>query len=303
MLRFGAAAALLAACLWLFDGRTIVDRLLTMELGWMLAAVAALLMQTVLMALRWRLVARCLGTEMSAAWALREYGAGQFVNATLPGGVLGDATRAVRARDGRTGLRGAATAVAIERGLGQIGLAVVAGSGLAATILLPGGFTPSLVLTAAMAAVLAVIALLLIAIMQNARGARLIRKCLPSQRVARTQAVLSIAAALLNVAAFAACARATGTLLPTGAALVLIPAILTAMLIPLTIGGWGWREGAAAALFPIVGATPAAGVAAGIAFGTAILLAVLPFAALALCYRPAGRVRPIVGEVEPKGAE
>ncbi|WP_179380787.1 lysylphosphatidylglycerol synthase domain-containing protein [Jannaschia marina] len=298
-----AAALLLLTCLWLFDARAILDRLVELEIGWLFAAVAALLAQTVLMALRWRLVARCLGTEMGRTWALREYLAGQLANATLPGGVLGDAARAARAREGAAGLRGAAMAVAIERGLGQAGLGAVAATGLAATMLWPGGFDPPAPLAATIAAVFAAAALLLVAGARTGRGARILRFCVPSLPVGMAQAALSLGAAALNVAAFAAAARATGTTLDPGAAVVLIPVILTAMLVPLTVGGWGWREGAAAALFPLAGATPAAGVAAGVAFGTAILLSVLPFAALALSYRPAGRVRPILDASAPKGAE
>jgi hypothetical protein len=88
-----------------------------------------------------------------------------------------------------------------------------------------------------------------------------------------------------------------------GAALVLVPLILAAMLIPLTVGGWGWREGAAAALFPLAGASSVAGVSAGIVFGGAILLSVLPVVAFALSGRPSGRARPIVPAASSKGPE
>jgi len=56
----------------------------------------------------------------------------------------------------------------------------------------------------------------------------------------------------------------------------LIPLILTAMLIPLSVAGWGWREGAAAALFPLAGAAPDAGLAASAAFGALMLAAAMP---------------------------
>ena len=96
------------------------------------------------------------------------------------------------------------------------------------------------------------------------------------------QIVLSLVIAMLIIFSFYACARATGTILPANTLLTLIPLILTAMLIPLSVGGWGWREGAAAALFPLVGALPSAGVAASIAYGTMMLIAALPAAVLIL---------------------
>jgi glycosyltransferase 2 family protein len=79
-----------------------------------------------------------------------------------------------------------------------------------------------------------------------------------------------------NLAAFAFCARATGTALPLAAILALVPLILLTMVLPLTIGGWGLREGAAAALFPLAGASAAAGLATSIAFGLMLLVSVLP---------------------------
>jgi len=61
------------------------------------------------------------------------------------------------------------------------------------------------------------------------------------------------------------------------------------MLIPLSVAGWGWREGAAAALFPMFGASVEAGVAMGICYGTLVLIAALPGVAFALS--PVGKTR------------
>ena len=56
----------------------------------------------------------------------------------------------------------------------------------------------------------------------------------------------------------------------------LVPLILFTMLIPISISGWGLREGAAAALLPSRGATASGGLAASVAFGLAFITAVLP---------------------------
>lgn len=90
------------------------------------------------------------------------------------------------------------------------------------------------------------------------------------------QIVLSAGTTLCNLAAFAFCARAVGVVLPPVVILALVPLILFTMLIPLTISGWGVREGAAAALFPLAGATASEGFAASVAFGLVLLVAVLP---------------------------
>jgi uncharacterized membrane protein YbhN (UPF0104 family) len=90
------------------------------------------------------------------------------------------------------------------------------------------------------------------------------------------QVALSFATAGLNVAAFAFAARATGTELSLAETMALGPAILAFMLVPLTVSGWGLREGAAAALFPLAGATAEAGLAASVTFGLTFIVAALP---------------------------
>jgi len=90
------------------------------------------------------------------------------------------------------------------------------------------------------------------------------------------QAWLSLGTALWNIAAFLLCARAVGAMVPVWDALVLVPLILLSMLIPLTIGGWGLREGAAVAILPIAGATQAEALATSVAFGIAMVLASAP---------------------------
>ena len=67
-----------------------------------------------------------------------------------------------------------------------------------------------------------------------------------------------------------------GVSLPPATALVLVPLIVFTMLMPFTVGGWGLREGAAATLLPLAGATAAQGLAASVAFGLAFLVATLP---------------------------
>ena len=76
--------------------------------------------------------------------------------------------------------------------------------------------------------------------------------------------------------AFWASAAAVGLSLSFAAVVTLVPLILLAMLIPITISGWGLREGAAAALLPLAGATVSESLAASVVFGLVGLIAVLP---------------------------
>ncbi|MEM8578231.1 MAG: lysylphosphatidylglycerol synthase transmembrane domain-containing protein [Pseudomonadota bacterium] len=269
-----ASAALLAVILILADGAALWDRLRTVSSGWIGASVLAVSAATLSMARRWQLVARHVGLELGFGTAVREYYVSVFTNQTVPGGITGDLARAVRARHGAD-FRTAALSVAVERLLGQVAVFGTLAVGLAAAFVLPGGIgwgpwawaVPAAALVCAAAVVLAA----------PGRGAvpRFAALVLALQRRPElaAHAVLTCACLILG---FYAAARATGTVIPPEGWATLIPLVLIAMLVPLSVGGWGWREGAAAGLFPLIGAAPEAGIAAGVAYGTAVLVSALP---------------------------
>jgi uncharacterized membrane protein YbhN (UPF0104 family) len=99
---------------------------------------------------------------------------------------------------------------------------------------------------------------------------------LVSRRLLPRQVALSAATTACILIAFWASAAAVGVSLSFAAVVTLVPLILLTMLIPITISGWGLREGAAAALLPLAGATVSESLAASVVFGLVGLIAVLP---------------------------
>ena len=278
-----AVPLLLLAVLWrLADGPSALARLAAAEPAWLAVALAALHAQVLLSALRWERVAAALEAPLPAGRAVPEYYVAQLLNATLPGGVAGDAARAVRRRGGAGGLPRAAAAVAVERLAGQIALAAALAAGLALSYALPMPVDWPAGLRPAVAAVLAALAVALALVLAASRPAwaaatgRALRAALFARGRIGAQALLAAAIVALNLLSFAAAARATGTPLSPLSALILGALVLSAMLVPLSVGGWGWREGAAAALFPVFGASAAAGLAAGVAHGILMLVTALP---------------------------
>jgi uncharacterized membrane protein YbhN (UPF0104 family) len=289
LIRFGQLAATigLLALLWrIADGPETARILSSAAPIWLVAAIGALTVQTVLSAARWRLTASQLGINLPAMHALHEYYLGQMVNQAVPGGVIGDAGRAVRSR-GQAGLLAAGQAVIFERIAGQIAMFLAMASAFLTTLLISGGFdwpawlVPPVLLVIAIGLALPAV-LFSGAHLPGRLGARLMNlwqvvgHALAARKVLPMQIVLSAGTTLCNLAAFAFCARAVGVVLPPVVVFALVPLILFTMLIPLTISGWGVREGAAAALFPLAGATASEGFAASVAFGLVLLVAVLP---------------------------
>jgi uncharacterized membrane protein YbhN (UPF0104 family) len=290
MLRIGrlALAGVLLVLLWqVADGPAAARLLAAADPAWLAAAAAALTAQTLLSALRWRLVAAQLGIRLGLREAVAEYYLSQAVNQALPGGMAGDAGRAFRSR-GEAGLLASGQAVVFERLAGQVAMFAVLAVAFATTLAVPGGLDWPGWLLAPVAALLAAGAalpgavLLAVRVLPGslgagaARVARAAGRALFAPGIRLRQIGLSLGTALCNIAAFACAAAAVGASLPLPAALALVPLVLLAMVVPLGFGGWGLREGAAAALLPLAGTAPSEALAASVAFGLVFLGASVP---------------------------
>ncbi len=271
---FAVSVCILSLVIWWADAGAVMSHLYGASVGWLVLASLSLTVLTFVMAKRWQIVAQAVDIGIDYRRAVAEYYIAQLVNLLLPGGVVGDVARAVRVRDAGDMLR-AAHSVAAERIVGQVVTFGALGLGLGVAIVLPGGIAwPAMTWVGLGAALVAVAVFAMISRYTGATGRfiRLIGRLLTDIRVLG----LSLLITVLLIFSVYACARATGTSVPPSGWFTLIPLILSAMLIPFSVGGWGWREGAAAALFPLIGATPDAGIAMGIAYGGMMMIAALP---------------------------
>lgn len=285
-LRLLITAAILVMLWQAVDGPAALALLLRADPLWLALAVVALSAQTVVSALRWRLTARALGQAISMGRAIREYYLSQIVNQSLPGGVLGDAGRAVRARHA-AGLKRAGQAVVFERLAGQLALFIVTMLAVFIVLAMPESAALPLWVVRMVAVAGAVLAGAGLLLWLVSRGKKTLNRhirdwidafalAVLARDVLPRQILFSLATTVLNLLAFALCARATGTVMPVLAVMIVVPLILFTMLIPVSVSGWGLREGAAAALFPVIGATATQGLAASVAFGLMFLLSTLP---------------------------
>ncbi|MGN5381369.1 lysylphosphatidylglycerol synthase transmembrane domain-containing protein [Streptomyces lasalocidi] len=129
-----AGAVILGALLWRLGTGALLDGLRRIDTAAVLAALGIGVATTVLSAWRWQLVARGLRIRLPFGPAVADYYRALFLNAALPGGILGDVHRAVRHGQSAGDLRRGVKAVVLERVAGQIALAVF---GAAALLILP----------------------------------------------------------------------------------------------------------------------------------------------------------------------
>src|SRR5689334_342221 len=166
--RLAGGAAILAVLVWRVGAGPFVDGIRLTTAGALAAAIAITSLSTLCCAWRWSLVAGGLGVEVPLRAAVSAYYRSQFLNSTLPGGVLGDVHRGLlhgrAAGDLGRGLR----SVAWERASGQ---AVQALLTVAVLLLLPPpGGSRRLVVACVVAAVAGVA--LVVALVRLRAGSR-----------------------------------------------------------------------------------------------------------------------------------
>ena len=287
-LRWLFSLAVLAALLAWLDPRAVAEQIIAIEIGWLLAALLFSVIQILLSAWRWRFTARQLELPLGWRQAVSEYYLAGFVNQVLPGGVLGDAWRAHRHARASDSTGPAWRAVIIERASGQLVVAVAA---LAIIVLTPtwrnalaGVWTSIGPIPAIIGTALVVVVTLLLTwrLLSRFRPDLIqvfredIVRALLSPRVLPIQLLLSMLIVFSYMLIFALTARGIGIELPFGWLLAVALPVLLAMLIPITVAGWGLREATAAAVWMAMGLPAEQGVAVAMAYGVVIFLASLP---------------------------
>ncbi len=276
-------AGVLAVVVWRLGAGPFVDGVRTVD-RWALSAAAGIaVLTTVCCAARWRLVARGLGMDLPLRSAVASYYRSQFLNTVLPGGVLGDVHRAARHGRDVDDLGRSFRAVAWERSAGQVvQVAIVA----IVLVAVPSPVRSSMpVVLVALAATVLVAVLLARALptdgtawweralrtaVSDARDGLLARRSWPG--IVLTSLVIVAG----HTATFLVAARAAGSTASPTRLLPLVLLVLLATTLPISIGGWGPREGVAAWAFSLGGLTADQGVATAVVYGVLVLVASLP---------------------------
>jgi uncharacterized membrane protein YbhN (UPF0104 family) len=249
--------------------------------GWALFAAFGIgIATTVGCAWRWSLVAAGLGVRLPLWHAIGSYYRSQFLNTTLPGGVVGDVHRAVRhgADIGDVGL--GVRAVVLERVAGQ---AIQVAFAVVVLTMFPSPlrrYMPGV----AVALIATCFGLVLLGrVLTPARVRRIVadlRHGFAARRVWVGVVLSSTVVAAGYLTMFVVAARTAGSTAPLQRLVPLTMVALMAMILPVNIAGWGPREGVAAWAFGAAGLTATQGVSTAVTYGLLIFVGSLPGAAV-----------------------
>jgi len=275
------SVALFGALGFFLEPRDVMARLVEMDPAWVSIALLLSIAQVVGSAWRWRFTAGRLGLELPMPRAVSEYYLATFLNQVLPGGVVGDVSRAWRhAREADT--RASVQSVAFERLSGLIVMSVVAA---VSALLLLGDVSAGARMGLGLLIVSGLGWALWTAGRARARPGSTqlmhdLRRALLDGLAFPVQLSSSAAVVASYIAIFVMAGRAVQVDMSGLMLAMLAGPVLMSMLVPVTIAGWGLREVAAAALWSAAGLTASDGVAVSVSYGLLVLVSSLPGAAI-----------------------
>jgi glycosyltransferase 2 family protein len=262
--RIVGSAMTFAVLVWRVGTGPFLDGVRTVDGRALAAAAGIAVLTTVCCAWRWKIVTRGLGADLSLPAAVAAYYQSQFLNLTVPGGIVGDVHRGVS-----HGLR----AVVWERAAGQVVQVTLT---VVALLALPSPVRSSMPLVAAALAV-ALAGVVLVARRRPARG----RSRLLSRREWLGVGLTSALVVAGHSATFLIAARTAGVTASPARMLPLALLVMIGATLP-SVGGWGPREGVTAWVFGAAGLGAGHGVATAVAYGVMVFVASLPGAAVLL---------------------
>jgi uncharacterized membrane protein YbhN (UPF0104 family) len=287
------SAALIGWLLHRTDIAPVAARFGRTDIILVVAAIAVMMGQLLATAWRWQLIGRTMGMPLGGDETVRLTLIGQFFSQTLPSAIGGDAVRAwALARRGvPTGK--AAGSVLADRGIALLVLVGLVGATWpllharvsdpalrgAVAMLVTGtgcGLALFLVFQARLSAVLGHVH----ALHPLASIAQDIARILTQVRAIVPIVTVSVVVHLGVIASAWLLARALTIEVSFLDCLVLIPPIVLVTTLPISIGGWGVREGAAVLAFGYVGVPAADALALSVAFGLTQIAVGLPGGAL-----------------------
>ena len=287
LLSFVAKAAISALLLYLSLRRVNLDslgqRLSELDWRWVAAIFATMTVQVGFNALRWRNIAEVCGARLRTKTALTYSFIGQFFSQVLPSTVGADAVRIWLLARGGAGWPTAIYSVLIDRVVGVTALAILVTASLPWSLHLvqdPVARTALVVIGfGALAAAMVFLGLGMprLTIMERwwatrhlATASQLAWQLCRSSAALRVT-VIAIAVHLLTVLAAWSAARAAHASIDFVQTLfVVLPVILIAN-IPISIAGWGVREGAMVMAFSYAGLAEGDGLIVSILYGATSL--------------------------------
>jgi len=291
-LMFVLKAAVTLGLIWVvlsnIDMADTIDRVRSVSLPVAVGGLALLLILALLSIIRWQIVMRQFGRVLGFGLTTRLFFEGLFFNQALPSTVGGDGVRIYRSFRAGLTLPGAINSVVLDRILGLTSLMILAAIAQPLFYERVDSIGARLSFTAVfLVAVSAILFLLLLGFLPEwvrrwKLMSGLVSLSYAARQVFTTPAVffpvtaLSIAGHMISVVVFYLLAVSLDLGVSFLDCMVMVPSVLLLATVPISVAGWGLREGAMVAAFGLLGVPAGGAAAASVLFGIGMGLISLP---------------------------
>lgn len=286
ILKLLVTAAIFYYLFKIIDFNALIGVLAKSHGGDILVALLFQLGSTYLAAYRWRAISKLLIFDESLSFYVKSYFKGSFFNQVLPSSIGGDAVRVIDLTACGYDKKEAFYGVFVDRVVGLVGLLVL---NLISTILFFGTFSNSfslLIISISLAGIAGFASLFFlnkIAFLQNYkflnlfhRLANRLNKLYVQKHILIKHIFISVCVHLLTVMAIYAIALSIDAKLNLQTLLIAIPPVFLLMIVPLSLAGWGIREGAMVGILMLVYEDKTKILAISILYGLLLILSALP---------------------------
>ena len=287
LIKFGLSLAILFFAFRHVDFTAVMQQFERLDALSLIIALALLTLSTLLAATRWRVITlETEGTAPGLFFFIRSLYRGAFLNQGLPTTLGGDALRVVDLSRALGSKREAFGTVLLDRVIGLSGLLVINVLMLPLSLQLfplPLALAVAGISAGGLIAIAIALALPWDKLSHHHKMLDLIaelnafgRRVLAHPRGFLLQCALSVSVHLCSILAMFVLARQFGITADLWTHLVIQPSVFIAATLPISLAGWGVREGSMAALFASIGVAAPAVMATSLTFGIIALIATLP---------------------------
>jgi len=253
---------------------------------WILLALMLQLSSTYLAAYRWFQISKLLAFKESLSFYVQSYFKGSFFNQVLPSSIGGDAVRIIDLAQKGYHKKEAFYIVFVDRVIGLVGLLIL---NFIASILFYGTFPSDfsrLILFISLAGIISFVSLFLfekIHFLSKYKFINLFHRLSVrlntlyiSKSILIKHISISVLVHFLSVLTLYGISLSIDAHISFQMLLIAVPPVFLLTIVPISLAGWGIREGAMVGIFMLVGADPTKVLAMSILYGLLLIISALP---------------------------
>lgn len=268
------------------DFNNLINILAKSHGGYILIALILQLASTYLAAYRWLLIMSLLVFKENLAYYVKSYFKGTFFNQVLPSSIGGDAVRIIDLTQKGYDKKDSFYGIFVDRVIGLVGLLVL---NLIATITFFGTFDNDFSMLIIFIAICGIFGFFILFHLEKIkflanykflnlfhRLAKRLNKLYPTKKLLFKHIIISVFVHILSILTIYGLALSIDLKMPFEVFFIAVPPVFLLTIIPISLAGWGIREGAMVGIFMLVGADETKVLAISILYGLLLIISSLP---------------------------